>query len=336
MQVQNQRNITVQKWVVAISIVLFALKILAYYLTNSVAVLTDALESTVNVVTGLTGLYALRVAIRPRDEDHPYGHGKAELLSASLEGVLIIVAGLIIIYESLINLQHQHIVQRLDAGMIIIASTAIINFGLGAWCIRVGKKEQSIGLMASGKHLQSDTWTTVGIIFGLILLQITKISWIDSAVAMISSIWIIVEGSKILRNTISGIMDEADQSVIEQVIDTLNQERPDNWIDIHNLRTIKFGNTLHVDCHLTVPWYFQVLQGHDEAAKLHDVIGQAFDHHVEMFVHLDACLPPQSCTICGILTCTERKHPYNGRLEWTLENVTKNARHGLSVGVDQA
>ena len=103
MQVQSPRNITVQKWVVIISILLFALKILAYYLTNSVAVLTDALESTVNVVTGLTGLYALRVAIRPRDENHPYGHGKAELLSASLEGVLIIVAGLIIIYESLIN-----------------------------------------------------------------------------------------------------------------------------------------------------------------------------------------------------------------------------------------
>lgn len=327
MKLQDQSNIRVQQWVVITSLCLFALKILAYYLTNSVAVLTDALESTVNVVTGFTGLYALRVAARPRDHDHPYGHGKAELISASLEGILIVVAGLVIVYESLLNLQHAHTVQRLDTGMLIVGLTAAINYGLGAWCIRVGRRQHSVALQASGKHLQSDTWTTVGIIAGLLLLRITGIAWIDSAVALVFSLWIIIEGIKIIRNAISGIMDEADTSIIKQLIGVLNMQRHDNWIDLHNLRTIKFGSILHIDCHLTVPWYFQVREGHDEVEALERLVDQTFDHQVELFVHLDGCMPPHSCRICPLSNCTQRKMPFENRLDWTIENVTKNVKH---------
>jgi cation diffusion facilitator family transporter len=311
------------------SVVLFALKILAYYLTNSVAVLTDALESTVNVITGLTGLYTLRVAARPRDHNHPYGHGKAELISASLEGILIVVAGLIIVYESLINLQHQHPVQQLDLGMVIVGVTAAVNFGLGAWCVRVGKRNHSIALQASGKHLQSDTWTTVGIIAGLVLLRLTGIGWIDSATAAVFAIYIIVEGAKIIRSTVNGIMDEADLEVVTQVIALLDERKHDTWIDVHNLRTIKFGNTLHVDCHLTVPWYFRVREAHQEAEELHNLIDQSFTHQVEMFVHLDACLPPQSCRICPVQNCPDRQAPQKARLEWNFDNITTNNKHGF-------
>ncbi len=131
-------TVRVQQWVVAASIILFALKMLAYWLTNSVAVLTDALESTVNVVTGFTGLYSLRIAARPRDENHPYGHGKVELLSASFEGLLILIAGLVIVYESILNLIQSHPLKQLDAGIILISVTAVVNYLLGAWCIRTG------------------------------------------------------------------------------------------------------------------------------------------------------------------------------------------------------
>jgi cation diffusion facilitator family transporter len=323
----HQLNIKVQTWVVAASVVLFALKILAFYLTNSVAILTDALESTVNVVTGFTGLFALRVAARPRDENHPYGHGKAELVSASLEGILIIVAGLIIVYESLVNLQHHHEVQSLDAGMLIVGFSAVVNYSLGVWCISVGKRNNSIGLQASGKHLQSDTWTTVGIIVGLLLLRFTGIGWIDSAVALIFALWIIVEGVSILRSTVSGIMDESDLALVKDLIQRLNAVRRDNWVDVHNLRTLKFGNTLHVDCHLTIPWYLQVRDGHDEAAALEQMIDEAYDHHVEIFVHLDACIPPDSCRICPVKDCLERQRPFEERLEWTSANVISNSRH---------
>ncbi len=322
--------IRVQQWVVAISVLLFALKMLAYYLTNSVAVLTDALESTVNVVTGFTGLYSLRVAARPRDENHPYGHGKVELISASFEGILILVAGFVIVYESITNLVHAHPVQQLDTGILLIGITAAVNYLLGAWCLRTGKKHLSLALEASGKHLQSDTWTTLGIIAGLLLLRFTGIAWIDSAVAILFAIFIIVEGAKIIRQTVAGIMDEADVELLQQLITVLNQNKRTAWIDLHNLRTIKYGSILHLDCHLTVPWYFNVNQAHTEVDALDKLIGQHFPHSLEMFVHTDGCVPPSSCRVCPIADCEVRKAPFEGRLEWTLDNITSNKKHGIA------
>jgi cation diffusion facilitator family transporter len=321
-------TVRTQQWVVAASILLFALKMLAYWLTNSVAVLTDALESTVNVVTGFTGLYSLRIAARPRDENHPYGHGKVELISASFEGFLILVAGLVIVYESIINLAHPHPVQQLDAGIMIIGSTAIANYLLGAWCIRTGKKNLSLALEASGKHLQSDTWTTVGIVAGLLLLRFTGIAWIDSAVAIIFAIFIIVEGSKIIRQTIAGITDEADMELLKNLIALLNQHKRTAWVDLHNLRAIKYGSILHLDCHLTVPWYFNVNQAHTEVDALSNLIAENFPHSLEMFVHTDGCVPPASCRVCPVTDCEVRKAPFEGRLEWTFENITTNKKHG--------
>lgn len=322
-------SIGVQKWVVVTSLALFVFKLLAYYLTNSVAVLTDALESTVNVVTGFTGLYSLRLAAKPRDDNHPYGHGKIELLSASFEGILILVAGLIIVYESIINLVHQHPVKQLDAGIILIAGTALINYLVGAWCIRVGKKQHSVALTASGKHLQSDTWTTMGIVVGLILLLFTGIAWIDSVVAMISACLIMVEGYKIIRQTIAGITDEADAALLQQVIAVLNANKPDTWIDLHNLRIIKYGAILHLDCHLTVPWYYNVNEAHAQIDLLDALIRNNFPHSLEMFVHTDGCVPPGSCTICPITNCQVRQADFQGRVDWTFDNITSNKKHGF-------
>lgn len=327
---QTPRTVRVQQWVVLASIVLFLIKLAAYYLTNSVAVLTDALESTVNVVTGFTGLYSLRLAAKPRDGNHPYGHGKIELISASFEGVLILVAGFIIVYESMINLVHQHPVNALDTGIVLILVTAIANYLLGVWCISTGKKDHSIALMASGKHLQSDTWTTGGIIIGLLLLRFTGISWIDSAVAIIFAVVIMVEGFKIIRQTIAGIMDEADVALLESLISVLNRFKRNNWIDLHNLRIIKYGAILHLDCHLTVPWYFHVNQAHDEIDALEDLITKNFPQNLEMFVHTDGCVPPRSCSVCPLENCSERKAVFRERLEWTFENITSNQKHGIS------
>src|ERR1700754_1773782 len=135
-----QENISIQRWVAIIGTLLFFLKLAAYYLTQSVAVLTDALESTVNVIAGVIGLYSLHVAAKPRDTDHPYGHGKAEFLSAAVEGALVLMAGLIIIYEAIVGFIHPHPIQKLDKGIYIVAFTAIVNFIVGAVCIVKGKK----------------------------------------------------------------------------------------------------------------------------------------------------------------------------------------------------
>jgi cation diffusion facilitator family transporter len=329
MNPSSNKSVAVQQWVVGTAVVLFIIKIAAYYLTNSVAVLTDALESTVNVVTGFTGLYSLRLAAKPRDDNHPYGHGKIELISASFEGVLILVAGIIIIYESMNNLIHPHVVKQLDAGIVLIALTAAINYLVGAWCIRIGAKQHSLALQASGKHLQSDTWTTLGIVIGLILLRFTGLSWIDSAVAILSAFVIIVEGYKIIRETIAGLTDEADAALLQSLIQVLNTQKSDTWIDLHNLRIIKYGPILHLDCHLTVPWYYNVNEAHHQIDALEALIRQNFEQSLEMFVHTDGCMPPDSCTVCPLLDCQVRKSDFKGRVAWTMENITSNKKHGL-------
>jgi len=323
------RTVSVQKWVVATSIVLFVIKLLAYYLTNSVAVLTDALESTVNVVTGFTGLYSLKLAAKPRDDNHPYGHGKIELISASFEGVLILVAGLIIVYEAMVNLQHQHPVKQLDAGILLIAITAAVNYILGSWCMRVGKSQHSMALEASGKHLQADTWTTIGIVLGLILLKLSGVAWIDSAVAILFAGIIMVQGYKIIRQTIAGLTDEADAELLKDLIEVLNKNKADTWIDLHNLRIIKYGPILHLDCHLTVPWYYNVNEAHAQIDVLDALIRKNFPQSLEMFVHTDGCIPPQSCTICPLAECPVRKAAFIGRIDWTIENITSNKKHGF-------
>lgn len=323
-----RQNVRIQTLVVVVSCLLFALKLLAYYFTHSVAILTDALESTVNVVTGFTGLYSLKIAAQPRDENHPYGHGKVELISASFEGILILIAGIVIIYESIVNLLHPHALTDLDLGIAIVFSTALINYGIGWYCIRAGLKNHSIALQASGKHLQTDTWSTLGIIAGLALIRLTGIAWIDSATAILFGLLIIVEGSKIIRQTIAGIMDEADMVLLRHLIAVLNKNKRDNWIDLHNLRIIKYGAILHLDCHLTVPWYFNVNEAHVEIDALDELIRKHFPQSLEMFVHTDGCVPPGSCQVCPIATCPVRQQPFARRLEWTFENITNNQKHG--------
>jgi len=319
----------VQRIITAASVALFAIKLVAYGMTNSVAVLTDALESTVNVVTGFISLYSLRLSVKPRDFDHPYGHGKAELISASFEGLLIVVAGLFMVYESCINLLHPHPLKALDWGIGLLSATALANYLLGHWSKQAGKKHHSIGLEAGGRHLQSDTWTTMGIVIGLLLALFTGLAWIDSATALIFSGVILVEGYKILRQTVSGIMDEADEALLVKVIGLMDKEKRDAWIDMHNLRILKYGQILHLDCHLSVPWYFSVQQAHVEMETLNALVSQEFPHNVELFVHIDPCLPPDACRLCAVAECPERLSPFEARLNWTLENLTVNSRHTL-------
>ncbi len=322
----SKQNLRLQKIITAIAILLFVVKIIAWYSTNSIAILTDALESIVNVIAALIGLYSLYVSAKPKDYDHPYGHGKAEFISAAIEGTLIAVAGFIIIYEAITNLLHPHTLKRLDFGIYLVAATAVINYVAGVICLRVGKKNNSLALMASGKHLQADTWSTVGIIAGLILLVVTKINWIDSAVALIFSFVIIYTGYKIIRKSIAGIMDEADEELLKKMVITLNENRKENWIDLHNLRIIKYGGTLHLDCHLTVPWFLNVHEAHKEIDELSALVKKEFGESMELFVHSDGCLD-FSCAICTKTACTVRKHTFEKKIEWTMENISSNVKH---------
>lgn len=322
----SKENINVQKLVVVVGLVLFVIKIVAWYITNSVAILTDALESTVNVVASFIGLYSLNLSAKPRDVEHPYGHGKVEFISAGIEGTLITVAGLIIIYEAINNLQHPHEIGQLDYGILLIAGAAAVNYAVGFLAVKRGRKNKSLALIASGRHLQSDTYTTIGIIAGLILLKFTGWAWVDSTVALIFAFIIIFTGLKILRSSVAGIMDEADRELIGEAVTYLNEHREFNWIDIHNLRIIKYGSVLHLDFHLTLPWFLNLHEAHDEIDKIDRLMRDKFGESLEMFVHTDGCLD-FSCKICKKQDCKVRQAPFIKRIEWNVENISSNRKH---------
>jgi divalent metal cation (Fe/Co/Zn/Cd) transporter len=322
-----QTNLRVQKIVTVVAVLLFAIKITAWWLTSSVSIFTDALESTVNVVAGFISLYSLYVSAKPRDLDHPYGHGKAEFLSAAFEGSMITIAGAIIIYESIKSLRDPKTLKGLDMGILLVAITAVINYVTGWYCVKTGKKNNSLALVASGKHLQTDTFSTIGIIIGLILIYITGWKKLDGIVAIGFALFIMYTGYTIIRQSVEGIMDKADTELLSKLVDFLNRNRNTNWIDVHNVRIIKYGSVLHLDAHLTVPWYLNVHQAHAEIDQLSALIKKEFGEAVELFVHTDGCLD-FSCYICSVKDCHVRKHAQKERVEWTVENLISNRKHG--------
>jgi cation diffusion facilitator family transporter len=324
---QAKQNFRVQLIITILSVVLFGAKMVAYYFTHSLTILSDALESIVNVLAGFIGLYSLYVAAKPRDIEHPYGHGKAEFVSAAVEGTLIVAAGIMIIYQTVETFfDPQADIEKLDMGIWLVGATAIINYIAGYVCITVGNKNNSLALKASGKHLQVDTYSTLAIIAGLLLMFFTHLYWLDKAIALLVSIIILYNGYKIIRASLAGIMDEADMDLLKKLIALLNKNRRENWIDLHNLRVIKYGSLLHVDCHLTVPWYLNIHEAHLEIDALSALIRKEFADSIELFVHTDGCLD-FSCAICTKQNCAVRKSPLQKKLEWTLENVISNKKH---------
>jgi len=325
-----EKNIQIQRIVVVVAIALLLVKFVAYFLTHSVAILTDAMESIVNVVAGMLGLYSLVVSARPRDADHPYGHGKVEFISSAVEGTLIVIAAILILYESVNSLIHPRELHKLDYGLILIAFTAIINYLMGAWCIRVGRSHNSYALIASGKHLQTDTYSTLGIIAGLIAIYFFKMNWLDSAVAIFFGVIILYNGYKIVRQSIAGIMDETDQELLAKMVTLLNQNRKENWIDLHNVRIIKYGPVLHLDAHITIPWYLNVHEAHNEIDALAVLVRKEFGETLELYVHSDGCLE-FSCQICQKEDCIVRKHPFQKKIEWTIQNISNDHKHQINT-----
>ena len=325
---KSKQNLKIQFFVTSLSIVLFVLKFVAYYMTHSLSVLSDALESIVNVMAGLIGLYSLYVASKPKDKDHPYGHGKAEFISAAFEGSLIITAGGIILYESIITFFEPSSLHNLDNGIWVLLSTAVLNMVAGLIAKAIGKKNNSLALTSSGQHLLIDSYTTYAVVIGIGLVLYTGYNGIDTSIAVGMGIWIIYNGYKIIRESLAGIMDEADMALLDAVIQELNLSRHTNWIDLHNLRVIKYGALMHIDCHLTVPWYFNVNEAHAAVDEFTKLIKNKFGDSVEFFVHTDGCMP-FSCAICTIENCEKRNAPFKQKLAWNRENVLSDLKHQL-------
>jgi len=328
MNTQNtsQTNFRFQRNVAIAGIFLFVSKLFAWRLTGSNAVFSDAMESIVNIIAAFMGLYALHLAAKPKDENHPYGHGKVEFITSGIEGALIAFSGIIIVVQAFNSLLSKVELGKLDIGMIIVAATGLINYLLGNLSYRKGVKENSLVLQSSGKHLQSDTFTSIGVVVSLLIVHLTKIYWIDAVVALFYGSYIIFIGYKIIRKSLSGIMDEADPEMINRLASLLDKNRKREWIDLHNTRIQQFGSHLHIDAHLTLPWYFELRDAHNEMEALIKTIARNSKRNIEFNVHMDDC-KPYSCEICQIFDCPVRERAFVGRVHWTAENITQLDKH---------
>ena len=301
-------------------------KFVAYFITNSNAILTDAAESIVNVIASAFAFYSIYLTTLPKDENHPYGHGKVEFFSAFVEGVLIGVAGLIIIFKSSYDLFYPKEIKQLFDGALIIAATGLINLLIGFYLIRTGKKHKSLTLEADGKHLLTDSISSAGLVIGIFVIFYTKMLWLDSAISIALGCYIVFNGYKLTRRSVGGLMDESNIELVKDIVVILQKNRQDSWIDIHNLRAQQYGADLHIDCHVTLPYYFDLNSVHQEISNIDKTINLSGSHETELFIHADPCLPA-CCNYCKMPNCKVRQEEFKGEIVWNMDNVTKNQKH---------
>lgn len=301
-------------------------KFTAYLITSSNSILTDAAESIVNILASLFAFYSIYVAAQPKDLNHPYGHGKVEFFSVFIEGALIIIAGILISFKSVYNLFYPHEISELLIGTLIIGISGLINYALGYYLIDQSKKHNSLTLNADGKHLQTDAYTSVGLVIGLMLIYFTGLNYLDSILSISIGVFIIYSGYKLVRKSVSGLMDESDFDTSDEIIAILNIHRKDSWIDMHNLRTQRYGPDIHIDCHITLPYYFDLNKVHEEVSEVDKLVNFKANSRTEFFIHADPCMP-ECCHYCRMLECSVRSEPKNMDIDWTIENVTKNQKH---------
>lgn len=309
-----------------ISIVLMLAKFIAYFITHSNAILTDAAESIVNVLASSFAFYSIYLATLPKDENHPYGHGKVEFFSAFIEGTLIAIAGLVIVFKSGYDLIYPKPITQLFEGAAIIGVTGLINLWVGYYLIRTGKQYKSITLEADGKHLLTDAVTSAGLVVGVILIKLTGIFWLDSVISILLGIYILYNGYKLTRRSVGGLMDESNVELVKDIIAILQENRKESWIDVHNLRAQQYGADLHIDCHVTLPYYYDLNRVHQEISSIDHLINGSADHKTELFVHADPCLPA-CCNYCKLQNCPVRQEAFRAEIGWTVENATKNQKH---------
>lgn len=330
MEVQKQR-LKIITAVLIFGVVITAIKFIAFFLTHSNAIYTDALENIINVVAGSFAFYSIYLAAQPKDSNHPYGHGKVEFFAVGFEGALIVFAAVNIIYKSIIAFIYPQVIENLDSGIWLSIIAGFMNFGVGYVVIKQGKKLHSMTLEADGKHLLTDAYTSAGLVLGLIVIKLTDLVVLDSIISLILGFVILYNGYHLIRKSISGLMDEVDNELVSDIVNIFQKERKPEWIDVHNLRAQKYGHDLHIDCHVTVPYYFDLVRAHDEIELIEKLIERNVENGIELFIHVDPCVP-NCCNYCSV-ECAVRKHPQERNIVWNSNLVMNNAKHFKDVQI---
>lgn len=307
------------------SIVLTGLKFFAYYLTSSNAILSDALESIINVIASGFAFYSIYLSAQPKDRNHPYGHGKIEFFSAGFEGALIMIASLFIIIEAINRIMDPAPIQNLLQGSGFILFTILVNTAIGYKLLSEGKRVNSLALIADGRHLMTDSISSMVLIFSVGLIMLTGYVWIDSVASLLFGVFLAYNGFLLVSKSVAGLMDAVDDDLLEKVVQTLKQHKKDDWIDVHNLRVQQYGSDLHIDCHLTLPYYWELQKVHETIHNFENILKDSHTGETEIFVHADPCLY-QCCYFCRIADCPVRQHAFIKDIDWDAASLVKNEK----------
>jgi cation diffusion facilitator family transporter len=305
-----------------VGVVLLCAKFAAYQLTGSTAILSDAMESIVNVVAALFTLAGLFVARWPADRNHPYGHGKIEFLSAAFEGGLISFAALMIVYQAVKAFLVGVSIRALDVGLLITLAAGFANAALGWYLVRTGQRHNSMALIADGRHVMSDFITSAGVAVALALVMLTEISWLDPAVAVVVGLQLAWTGVRLVGEAASGLLDAEDPALLRRLVAAINANITPGIIRVHYLRAIRSGRFTHVDAHLVVPEFWTVEQAHDVGDAFEQRVFNALPIDGEIVFHVDPC-HRSFCSLCDVEPCPIRVAPFERKPPITLEEAVR-------------
>jgi cation diffusion facilitator family transporter len=305
-----------------VSLLMLAAKYQAYRVTRSTAVLSDALESIVNVVAAVFALGGLVFAGRPADRNHPYGHGKIEFFSAAFEGGLIAFASVVIVYEVVLILLAGAELRQISTGVLIVFATGLVNLVLGWYLVRTGRRYNSLTLVADGKHVIADFWTSAGVVVGLLLVHFTGLAWLDPLVALLVALSLMWTGYRLVRHAAGGLLDEEDPVLLSRVLNALQAYVGHGVIRVHHLRAIRSGRFHHVEAHLVVPEFWSVDKAHGVSEDVAACVIRDLGVEGEMVFHTDPCHRIY-CATCDLEDCPIRREPFLGATPLTLEEAVQ-------------
>jgi cation diffusion facilitator family transporter len=287
-------SLTRYAWIsIAAAIATIVLKGVAWQMTGSVGLLSDAIESFVNLAGALMALWMLTLAARPADVDHAHGHGKAEYFSSAFEGFLIFVAAVSIGYTAIVRLMNPQPLDTVWVGLAVSVVASVINFVTARALMKAGRQHNSITLEADAHHLLTDVWTSVGVIAGVALVSVTGWLWLDPAIALLVAVNIVWTGYQLMSRSAAGLMDISLPSDKLAVIESLLEEFRKQGLDFHALRTRQAGGRAFITLHVLVPGQWSVQQGHDWAERIEAAIGTALPH-THVTTHLEPMEDPLS------------------------------------------
>lgn len=270
-----------------VSVLSLTLKASGFVFTRSTTAMSDALESVIHILAVAFVYYGFLLSTKPADDKHLYGHERVEFLSVGIEGAVIILAGLTIIYESVTHYIYGHALRHIGWGIVLLSGAGLLNFLLGRYLVKVGKREQNMMVISNGKHTLTDVWTSIGAVATLIIIRFTGWIILDALVGFLLALYIMYEGFKLLRYSIDGLMDRKNPAADRAIRKTLQQPLPGSMTSFHHLRHRTTGNTTWIELHATFRQGIDLKTAHDDATLLERELINAVKGDVIVTIHLE-------------------------------------------------